>query len=246
MNTSSKFLATLGGLLVLGCLSLFLLVRTYKDLRTPTQERHISFSGIGKVVAKPDVAVTNFSIVTEGKDARTAQDENSRKSQAVTAYLKGAGIEDKDTKTSGYSIYPLYTYYPQGGQKITGYQVSQTFTVKIRNLDSANKILDGIVNQGVNQVSQINFEIDDIEKIRSQARKLAIDDAKAKARELSRQLGISLGTISDFSENINGGPIPRPYYDKAVGMGGGSEVAPGLPAGENEIESNVSISYTIN
>src|SRR3989344_2339773 len=124
------------GSLVLVILALFLLVEINQVSNTATTTNTVSFSGEGKVTAKPDIAVISASIVTQAVDSKSAQDSNSTKSNAVDSFLKKQGIADKDIKTSGYNITPQYKYPPYGGQAtITGYQVTQSLDVKIRNLD---------------------------------------------------------------------------------------------------------------
>ena len=229
------------GTAVLVILAIFLLASTNKVVNTATTTNTVSFSGEGKVVAKPDITKVNLSIVTDALTSKIAQDENSKKSKALTDYLKKQNIDDKDVKTTGYNIYPQYRYPQYGGQPtITGYQVNQSMEVKIRDLDKVSNILDGVVGAGANQVNGLSFEIDDPEALKAEARAKAIADAKKKANELKSQVGISLGKIVNFSENTGGYPVPM-YYD-AKGMGGGG---PSVHAGENEITVSVTITYQI-
>jgi uncharacterized protein YggE len=227
-------------------LTLFLLVSTNHVLNTAATSNTVSFSGQGKVTAKPDVATVDVSIVTEGSTSKAAQDSNSTKSKALTDYLKGQGIEDKDIKTSSYNIYPQYTYPTATRPQISGYQVTQTVNVKIRDLDKVNTILDGVVSAGVNQVNQLQFMVDDTEKLKQEARAKAIADAKSKADAMEDQIDVRLGRIVNFSENYNG--FPPIYYAKDMimnaseGRGGGG---PSIPTGENEIIVDVQITYQI-
>lgn len=230
------------GTFVLAVLAIFLLVSTNQIANTATTTNTVSFNGEGKVIAKPDIAKINLSIVTEALASKTAQDDNSKKSKAVTDYLKKQNIEDKDIKTTAYNIYPQYKYPQSGGQPtITGYQINQSLEIKIRNLDNASNILDGVVTAGANQVSGLSFEIDNPDTLKAEARAKAIADAKKKAGELESQVGISLGKIVNFSENTGGYPVPIMYEAKAMGMGGG----PSVPAGENEITVDVTLTYQI-
>lgn len=234
------------GTTVMVILVLFLLASTNKVVNTATTTNTVSFSGEGKVVAKPDIAKINLSIVTDALTSKSAQDDNSKKSKAVTDYLKKQDIGDKDIKTTGYNIYPQYKYPQYGGQPIiTGYQVNQSMEVKIRNLDKVSDILDGIVAAGTNQVNSLSFEIDDPESLKADARKKAIEDAKSKAKELEDELGIDLGKIVNFSENTSGYPIPiymKAEIDGQDRIGGNG---PSVPTGENEIVVNVSLTYQI-
>lgn len=204
----------------------------------------LSVSGEGTVIAKPDVAVAQLSIVVDAATASEAQTRANEKSNAVVEFLKGKGIDEKDIKTSGYNIYPQYDW-TDGRSILRGYQVTQSFTVKIRDIDNANEALDGVVDAGVNQVGGISFEIDDPEKLQEQARALAIADAKTKAGVLEDQLGIDLGHIVSFSESGGGDFIALYARSEAGGIGGGGDAPPALPAGENEIVINVTLTYQI-
>jgi len=205
-----------------------------------------SVSGVGKVSASPDIAVADIAITVEGATSTAAQDDANKKSNAVVDYLKNTGVKTSDIKTSGYNIYPQYDY-TDGRTRIRGYQVTQSLTVKIRDLDKANTIIDGVVDAGANQVSSVRFEIDEPEKLQAEAREKAIAEAKQKAEELVDQLGVRLGDIVGFYESSND------YQPIMYGRGGGADVmlkaesvpAPELPAGENEVTVSVTITYQI-
>lgn len=242
------------GTITLIILSIFLLASTDHVINTAAGTNTVSFSGEGKVQAKPDIATADFSIVTQDTTSKAAQDANSTKSEKLVKFLKDQGIDDKDIKTSGYSVYPQYSYRtcpvgslcPNGGQQITGYQATQTVTVKIRNLDKASAIVDGAVTAGVNQVNQLQFTIENPEKLKDEAREKAIADAKSRADVLEKQIGIRLGKIVNFTENTGGYPVPMySMKDSAMGMGSGMGGGPSLPSGENEITVNVQVTYQI-
>lgn len=232
------------GFAALVFLSLFLAVVTQQTLETATTTNTVSFSGQGKVLATPDVAVLDLSILTEATTSKAAQDENSRKSQALTDFLERENVDEKDIKTTGYNIYPQYTYPLSGRPVITGYQVNQSVQVKVRDLKNVDTILDGVVSAGVNQVNNLQLTIDDPDKLMDEARQAAIDDAKAKASRLKSQLSIRLGRIINFSES--GDSYIPPFYlkeSRGIPVGGGD--GPSVPTGENEIVINVSITYQI-
>lgn len=223
--------------------SLFLLASTDQKINTAATTNTVSFSGEGKVISKSDIALVNLSIVTESATSKSAQDNNSKKSKAVVEFLKKQKIEDKDIKTTSYNIYPQYSYPRYDKPVISGYQVNQTMEIKIRNLDDVSAILDGVVSAGANQINNLSFEIDEPEKLKSEARKMAIDDAKKKARELEKELGIDLGKIINFSESAGG--FPTPIFLEAKGGIGGEDGGPSVPSGENEIVVNVYLTYQI-
>src|SRR3989338_7686485 len=92
------------GTAVLVMLTIFLVAATKQIKNSTVTANTVSFNGEGKVFAKPDIAKVNLSIVTDALTSKAAQDENSKKSKAITDYLKKQNIEDKDIKTTGYKI----------------------------------------------------------------------------------------------------------------------------------------------
>jgi uncharacterized protein YggE len=208
--------------------------------------RNISFSGEGKTYTKPDIATVTLSVVTEGKTVADLQKKNTEKMNKVIEFLKGNGIEEKDIKTTNYNLYPRYDYsqYSSKMPQIVGYEITQSLEVKIRNLDKVGEVLEGSVAAGVNQIYSLYFKVDKDEEFKSQAKELAIKDAKKKAAETAKQLGVRLGKLVGYSEGSNYYPIYA-NYDKAMGIGGGGESAPSIQTGENEILVNVTLTYEI-
>ncbi len=216
----------------------------------------ITVSGKGSVFAIPDTGSFSFSVTEEGKTVKDAQDKASTKINSIIDAVKGMGIDEKDIKTVGYYSNPKYEYQgvtcdrgycPPGKQILLGYEVSQTISIKVRDTEKAGEVLTKVGSLGAQNISGINFIIDDEEAVQAEARAEAIADAKDKAKVLSKSLGVRLGKIVSFNESGNY-PIPYAYgmggmMDKAVAL----EVSapPQLPVGENEIVSNVTITYEV-
>lgn len=202
----------------------------------------ISVQGQGKVYAKPDIAIVDLSVVTEGKNIKDVQDRNTKKMNGVIDFLKDFGIEDKDIKTINYQIYPRYNYENRVIPEIIGYEITQTLEIKIRNLEKIGEILDKSVGAGINQVSSLRFWIDKDDELKEEARKIAIDDAKKKAKNLASELGIKLIKLTGYNDDSSYYPVP--VYREELGIGGGGP-APEIQTGENEIVVNVSLIYEI-
>lgn len=212
----------------------------------------ITVSGTGEIYAKPDLALTTFSVITEAKTVAGAMSKNTEKMNAVIDSVKGQGVEDKDLKTTAFNIYPRYEWRekeacippcPQGQRVLVGYEVQQSLQVKIRDMEKIGELLQGATDAGANQIGDLQFTIDKQDELKGQAREQAIEEAKAKAKEIASQLGINLVRITNFSES---GVIPYYYaLEKAIGLGGAEE-APQIETGENKITVTVSLTYEIN
>lgn len=211
----------------------------------------ITVYGKGEMITTPDIASFSFSVTEESSTVGAAQKKATDKMNAILEYIKTAGIEDKDVKTSGYNIYPRYEYrggtiYVPGKQYIAAYVVSQSVDIKVRDLSKAGELLSGIGEYGATNVSGLTFTMDKQDEVTREARDLAIKDARSQAEVLADALGVRLGRIVSFSESSPYQPYPM-YYAKAeaMGMGGDGASAPQIPTGENKTTSNVTITYEI-
>lgn len=228
----------------------------------------ISVEGTGDVVSMPDIAVFSFTVTESAKMVGDAQKQATEKTNKALKAVYDAGVAEKDVQTLSYNINPKYEYQnavcsyetassqsvsvgtptpvrycPPGRSVLTGYEVSQSIQVKMRDLSKAGAIFTSIGSLSVQNVSGLSFSVDKPEVIRADARAKAISDAKNKAEILAKQLGVSLVKITSFYES-NG---PMPYYGKGganVAMMEAS-IAPEIPTGEEKTTINVTITYEI-
>ncbi len=221
------------------------------DSRYPV--RTINVSAEGKTTAKPDLAQFSFSVVTEGGDLETVAKENNERLSKAIEFVKKEGIPNDDIKTTQYNLSPRYEYDEHRKKSfITGYELTQTVLVKVKeldkNIDKVSSILGSITELGVNQVSGVSFTVEDQEKYLAQARTEAFEKAKTKAKAMADANGVKLGRVISFTEYQNG-PIYMPY-GKAMGMGGDFSAAEAMPpapiqTGTNEIVTSVSVTYEL-
>lgn len=209
------------------------------------QRDTITISGEGKVVAIPDIATIQLGLNTEKKSVAEAQKENTAKMNELNKQLKAQGVDAKDIQTSNYSIYPQYDWN-NGRQTLRGYQVSQTVTVKIRNLDKVGDIVSAAGTLGLNQVGGLSFDIDEPEVLRQQARIKALENAREKAKALADIMGVKLGKVVSFNESSTyPGPIYKSYaMDGAIGMGGAAP-APEIQSGSMDIVIDATVVYEL-
>ena len=214
----------------------------------------ISVNGKGEVTAVSDIASLYITLTKDGKTTKEAQSLLNESITKTLAFLKKQKIADKDIKSEYGGLNPKYSYdqivcmvypCPTRDPKITGYTATQSITVKVREVDNANIVRTGLADIGITDISGPTFSIDNEDSLKDQARALAIEDARSKARVLAKELGIKLGDVVSFSDN-SGNNYPIMYAAKAMdSVSAGSAPAPELPKGENKITSNVSISYEI-
>lgn len=238
-----------GALLVVSvALCVFLIAKTrnelasYSTIGRPADVRDtFTIEGEGKISAQPTLAQISFGLLSEGTDVSKIQADNSTKMNQMIASVKTLGIQDKDIQTSQYSISPQYDY-TNGVTRLKGYQISQIVTLKLRDLSKVGDVLNRVGQLGGNQVNGPTFTIDDPTELNQQARLKALEDARKKAEALSSVLGVRIGRVVTFSENVGGmSPVPMMYSkDMAQATGGG---APEIQTGSLDVVSRVSVTF---
>ncbi len=214
----------------------------------------ITVTGESEIYAKPDLALVNFSVVTDKTTVKEAMAENTKKMNAVIDEVKKQGVEEKDLKTTVFNISPRYEWLekeacipacPAGRRVLVGYEISQTLQVKIRDLAKVGDIIQDAASAGANQVGVLQFVIDKQDELQKQARGQAIEKAKIKAKEMAEQLGMKLVRITNFSENGLPPIFQQSYNIAEESMGRSGAAAPQIQTGENKIRAIVSITYEI-
>jgi len=245
MKKSHVFLIALGVLAIAG-IALTSILMAHK---TDNDDR-FSISGIGTVYAKADIANITIGFRTETlKTAADATKESVEKMNNIVASVKDLGVEEKDIKTSNYSLSPVYDWTEDDGRVLKGYEVYQSLDVKIRDLESIGDIISITTEKGANQVGSINFTIDDEYELKNRARELAIEKAKEKAEDIASQTGMKLGDIIDVYESSY---TPRydNYSNAKLEMAAdeamrGAISSPSIETGQNEVEVEVTLTFEV-
>lgn len=212
--------------------------------------RQIVVTGVGEASAKPDIALTQLTVLRSAETARAALDDANKAMAEVLDAMKGLKIESRDLQTSGFSITPQYRYdqKPDGTQSppvLVGYEVRNTLSVRIRDIASVGALLDKAVSLGVNQGGDINFTISDPAPIRSAARQDAVKDAMATAKTLADAAGVTLGpVVSIDTGGHEAPPMPAPMARMALAAPQMDKSVP-VEAGENTVQATVRMVFEI-
>lgn len=209
---------------------------------TTTKTNLFTVQGTGEATAVPDTAMVSLGVNKESSTVETAQKQVNEVINKITNDLKKLGVEEKNIKTTNYSVNPNYSY-ALGTQKINGYSVSANIEVKVKPIEKANQAIDIATADGATQVGGVQFVLDDEaqKKLENNARIDAVKVAKEKAQRLAGATGIRLGRIVDVQEST--GSFPRPIFQTAA-LEKTDETAPTeLNPGENKISITVTLSY---
>jgi uncharacterized protein YggE len=206
------------------------------------QVPQVSVSGEGKVNAVPDQAIIRATVKTKGNDAKDVKKENDKQFEAVLKMMKKMNLAPADYRTQRVSLNPIFDYE----KKKTTYNASQSVEILLRDLSRYDELMEGLVDQGINQIDNVTFQSSKLSQYQSDARKMAMKDAKLKAEDYVSVLGQKVGraiTITDNSQNYQ----PQPVYArmKTMAMDESSTTRETLAEGEMTITANVSVSFTL-
>jgi uncharacterized protein len=161
--------------------------------------RTVQVSGTAVVNVKPDRALIQLGVQSNGKSPQEAQAKNSAAISRVTKALKTLGIESKDIATEWYTIEPLYDDY--ASLHIEGYRIYNIIEVTVRTVDRANEVIVTAFQAGANQVVDVEFYTSELRKYRDQAREMAMSAASEKASALAQVAGADVGCVLNINEN---------------------------------------------
>ncbi len=203
----------------------------------------ITVNGEGIVKVKPNMAYASMGVDTISKEAKDAQKNNSAAMNKVIQVLKSMGIAEDDIKTTDYSIYPEQNYDEKTKQTvITGYHVSNTVEVTVRDINSVGSVIDKAGDAGANRMYNISFTVSDDSAYYQQALQAAAKNAKGKADAIAKSLGVSIVGPVSVTEQSAGGPIVYGSINSMKEMaadGAGTSVS----TGELEVKAQISIAY---
>lgn len=207
----------------------------------------ISVTGEGVINAAPNRAKITLAVVTENADVKKAQQENNKRANAIINSIKALKIDEKDIKTQNYYINPIYNYEKNQTPRITGYRVQNEVCLTIRDIDNVGTVINAGVDAGANRVNNIYFYLED-DKIKEQALRESIKDAKKKAEIMADELGKQIvGIVKVTGEWSNIGPVPVRYkMMEEVAMDSASLYETPINPGETEVRASVQIEFEMN
>jgi uncharacterized protein YggE len=214
---------------------------------SPAFQRTIAVTGTGTATLPPDIATFSAGVTETNANVTDAQNAVNTKSNAIIDALRQGGVDvDKDVKTSGYSVQPQYNYPQNGAPVLTGYRVSNTVNVTVRDITKVGQLLDAATKAGANQIGGVSFGLSDPEAASRVAREQAVQNARTKADTIAKATGVSVGIVMTVDDqSVTAGP-PRPVAAAAATTTAGSAAAPPtIQTGETTVTVTLRVTYAI-
>jgi len=221
------------------------------NLNLSNQQQGIWVTGQGKVSVVPDIASLSVGISARAETVAEAQSQASAAIERIMDALDANGVDSRDIQTQYFYIHEETTWDRETNQEeVTGYRVTNMQTVKIRDIDKVGRIIDAVAEAGGDyiRISSINFSVEDPTEYYEEARKLAVADAREKAKQLASLSGVSVGNVTYISEGSTSStvvhrisadiemPVPAPIAES---------IETAISPGELEITTTVQVAYEV-
>ncbi|MCC6799826.1 MAG: SIMPL domain-containing protein [Anaerolineae bacterium] len=202
-------------------------------------ERSITVTGYGVSYGSPDIARVGLGVESSNADVQVALEETNTRLDAVLAALREAGVADADIQTNYFSIYQDYYGGSPEGRGEPTYRVSSSVNVRVRDTAQVGVLIASAVDAGANIVSFVEFNIADRAALESDARALAITDARTRADEIAAALGLTVGEPLRVVEGADAGFLGENY---GRGGAGGASASP-IEQGVLSVHMAITITY---
>jgi hypothetical protein len=219
--------------------------------QTGVNQTGIWVNGESSVSVEPDLVILNVGVETRALTVAEANRSAAEAMDAIIAALRERGLEDADIQTNSYNVWPQYEYHDvvengfrTGRQVLTGYQVSNSATVKVRDLDNVGAIIDEVSIAGgdATRINGISFTVEDPKPFMNGLREAAVKDAMAKAQQFAELTGVGLGRLVFIAETGGSSPVILQDGDASFRMEAAMAAPmPSTPVSGGELEFRMTV-----
>jgi uncharacterized protein YggE len=202
----------------------------------------ITVNGEGVVSLAPDTATIRLGVSERAASAAEAMAQTSEKVRGILNQLDSLKIAGLDRQTSGLYLRPVYDNGSRNDTtpvQVSGYEAGNTVSVTVRDLSKLGQLLDAVVAEGANDFNGLQFGLQDNQAALEQARKDAVSDAMARAKQLADAAGVKLGKVVSMSETSQGF---RPMEMRSAQM---KSMDMPIETGEVDVSAQVSLQFEI-
>ena len=202
----------------------------------------IVVSGTGRVAVVPDVAELRLGVAVSRPSVEAARSAAAEAMAAILAAVVGAGVAQRDVRTTLVSVQPRYDYRDGKAPTLVGYDLTNIVEITARDLANLGAIIDGALSAGATSLDGLSFRVDDPREAERAARTAAVAEARSRAAVLAEAAGVAITGVTDI---VEGGPPPSWPQPKAARMLQAADAGTPVEAGTTEIEVTVTVTFRI-
>ena len=148
----------------------------------------------------------NFSRIVKVSALKSGYDQIAQDLIIVKKFLKDQGIEDKNITISTVSMYENYKYNNNGVETEKEYNISQTVEVSspdVAKITALAQKTQDLINKGVIfSTNAVEYYYTKLPDLRVSLLSDAIKDAKARAEQMAKATGKSVGDLKSAASGV--------------------------------------------
>ncbi len=209
----------------------------------PASDRTIVVPGLGRLTVEPDVATVRLGVAITRPTASAAREAAAATMTAILEAIAAAGVERRDVRTSLVGLGPITDYSSERAPRVTGYQLTNSVELTVRDLAAAGKVIDAGLGAGASSLDGLEFRLADPAPAEDAARRAAVEDARRRAATLAAAADVTLGLVVGIVE----GSRPSPMFERGGIEGMALKAASGTPieAGTQEVVVSVTVTFLV-
>ena len=214
------------------------------DPAIPATGAVLSVTAQGRTTRVPDLATIRAGVVAQAPTAAAALADDAARMQRVLAALKKAGIAPRDIATASVGLNPQYRYVDNQPPVLTGYQATDSVSIRFRDIGRAGPILDALVAEGANEIDGPSLSLDDPDAALDEARTDAVKRARARADLYAAAAGLHVArivSIAEDGENAGGGGPQPMMFARAAMAKADTTIVPG----EKDVTVTLSVRFVL-
>lgn len=188
----------------------------------------VAVLGTATLQVPPDFANVRCGVSRNHDDPSKAFEATREAARSVRRFLDEAGVQD--IRSSRVKLDHHYELSESSNRRVQkGYAAELTFEVVVRELDTLEAVLAGIIEHGVNDLQSTTFGTSELAAERRRARVLAMAAARGKAELYAGEAGRTLGEVLHI-EDSNPDALQRRegmHVTRSAGAAGPGAVDPG-------------------
>jgi uncharacterized protein len=176
---------------------------------------YVQAVGEATISAKPDRAVVEIRVVTEGAAAMPVAAQNAEQTDTVVANLRKLLGGSSQLKTTSYSVQPNYQYpKPGAAPKVSGYVATNAVEVTLDDFALVSKVIDRALQSGATHIQDLRYGLKDPRAVHARALRQAAEEARAGAEAIATGLGLRVVRVLS-AEELTSGDAGFGVYKKA-------------------------------
>ncbi len=211
-------------------------------------------TGTGEMSLTPDIALVRLGVEVTSSTVTEAREDAAEAMEAVIEAVKEHDLTDEDIQTTSFNIWPRYEYQEvvnegvtSNKRVLTGYQVSNTAVIKIRDLDAVGEIIDDVATAGgdATRINGIDFSIEDPSAYTTQLREDAVKAALENANHFATLTGVTLGKLVYVSEYDGDVPIVQDFFAETRALASAFASTTPISSGSLDLTLTVQAGFAI-